>query len=391
MNILFLDWPCFGRREVLDYFAKCGDNVTLFSHPDYDLRTSSSFISEAEKLLLENDFDFCFSYNYFPLMAAVCHAHKLKYISFVYDSPQVKLYSYTVTYPTNYIFHFDSSIADQFRRNGILTFYYMPLPIDPERIHRLLLKPYDRIRLSAEVSFVGSLYNESHNLYDSLEGMSPYAHGYLEGLMRAQSCVYGTSFMEECLTPRILSELAKAAPYKKNTDGVENDAFIYADYFLCRKLTSIERIDLLSAAAGHFPLKLFTHTSQAAVGNAQNMGTANPETEMPLVFYGSRINLNISLRSIKNGIPLRCMDILASGGFLLTNFQSDFLRHFVPDRDFVYYEGKEDLLKKIDYYLSHEDERKSIAESGYDMLRRYHSYEVIFDQIYDIVFSKNAL
>ena len=43
MNILFLDWPCFGRNDVLDYLKKENHNVTLFSHPDYDLRISDSF------------------------------------------------------------------------------------------------------------------------------------------------------------------------------------------------------------------------------------------------------------------------------------------------------------------------------------------------------------
>ena len=44
-------------------------------------------------------------------------------------------------------------------------------------------------------------------------------------------------------------------------------------------------------------------------------------------------------------------------GFLLTNYQADFADCNVPGEDFVYYESKEDLLSKIDYYLKHEDKR----------------------------------
>ena len=87
MNILFLDWPCFGRNDVLHYFKEENFNVTLFSHPDYDLRKSDNFISEANKIMNVTSFDFCFSYNYFPLLANACYSHNLKYISFVYDSP----------------------------------------------------------------------------------------------------------------------------------------------------------------------------------------------------------------------------------------------------------------------------------------------------------------
>lgn len=387
MHILFLDWPCFCRLDILDFFDRQRHMVTLFSHPEYDHRVSGGFMEETDRLLEREDFDFCFSYNYFPLMAHACHKHKLKYISFVYDSPQVKLYSYTVTYPTNYIFLFDSSIVAQFRGDGISTVYYMPLPVNAKKITPLLKQPYPRERLQSEVSFVGSLYNEEHNLYDSLTKLSPYTKGFLEGLMRAQSQVYGYSFLEECLTPDIVEDLQKNAHYKRNIDGVETLSYIFSDYFLCRKLTSVERLELLTAVAARFPLKLFTREINTSVRMAQNMGAADYVTELPYIFHDSKINLNITLRSIKNGIPLRCMEIMACGGFLLTNFQSDFLRHFTPGQDFVFFESKEDLLQKTDYYLKHDEERNAIARSGYQKVLKHHNYDVIFDQIFEIVYS----
>ena len=385
MNILFLDWPCFGRTDFLNFFSERHDSVTLFSHADYELRKSDSFLAALYSVLENQQFDFCFSYNFFPLMATACHKCNIKYVSFVYDSPQVKLYSYTVTYPTNYIFLFDSSLVTQFQKEGLTTFYYMPLPVNADRIHSLLQKPYDSARLSADVSFVGSLYNENHNLYDSLQGISSYTKGYLDAIMQAQSHVYGYNFLEECLTPAITAELQNAAHYQKNPDGVESLSFIFSDYYLCRKLTSMERINILTDVASHFPLKIFTPNNNYVIPNASNMGVADYLTETPYIFHDSKINLNITLRSIKSGIPLRCMEIMSCGGFLLTNFQSDFFKHFVAGEDFVYFESNDDMLPKIDYYLTHEKERTSIAESGYQKVLKNHSYETIFQQIFNII------
>lgn len=385
MNILFLDWPCFGRTDFLNFFSERHDSVTLFSHADYELRKSDSFLAALYSVLENQQFDFCFSYNFFPLMATACYKCNIKYVSFVYDSPQVKLYSYTVTYPTNYIFLFDSSLVTQFQKEGVSTFYYMPLPVNADRIHSLLQKPYDSARLSADVSFVGSLYNENHNLYDSLQGISSYTKGYLDAIMQAQSHVYGYNFLEECLTPAITAELQNAAHYQKNPDGVESLSFIFSDYYLCRKLTSMERINILTDVASHFPLKIFTPNNNYVIPNASNMGVADYLTETPYIFHDSKINLNITLRSIKSGIPLRCMEIMSCGGFLLTNFQSDFLKHFVAGEDFVYFESNDDMLQKIDYYLTHEKERTSIAESGYQKVLKNHSYETIFQQIFNII------
>ena len=385
MNILFLDWPCFGRTDLLDFFYKSDDCVTLFSHPEYNLRNSSSFMESIYPILEKQHFDFCFSYNFFPLLATACHRYNTKYVSFVYDSPQVKLYSYTVTYPTNYIFLFDSYLVEQFQNEGLSTFYYMPLPVNAERIHALLREPYNSSKLSAEVSFVGSLYNESHNLYDSLHNISNYAKGYLDALMQAQSHVYGYSFLEECLTAPIITELQNSIHYQKNPDGVEPLSFIFSDYYLCRKLTSIERIHTLTEIATHFPLKIFTPNENYVIPHAINMGCANYLTETPYIFHNSKINLNITLRSIRSGIPLRCMEIMSCGGFLLTNFQSDFLKHFHAGEDFVFFENKKDLLQKIDYYLIHEEERLAIAESGYQKVLKNHSFDTIFQKIYNII------
>ena len=385
MNILFLDWPCFGRTDFLNFFSERHDSVTLFSHADYELRKSDSFLAALYSVLENQQFDFCFSYNFFPLMATACYKCNIKYVSFVYDSPQVKLYSYTVTYPTNYIFLFDSSLVTQFQKEGVSTFYYMPLPVNADRIHSLLQKPYDSARLSADVSFVGSLYNENHNLYDSLQDISSYTKGYLDAIMQAQSHVYGYDFLEECLTPAITAELQNATHYQKSPDGVESLSFIFSDYYLCRKLTSMERINILTDVASHFPLKIFTPNKNYVIPNASNMGAADYLAETPYIFHDSKINLNITLRSIKSGIPLRCMEIMSCGGFLLTNFQSDFFKHFVAGEDFVYFESNDDMLQKIDYYLTHEKERTSIAESGYQKVIKNHSYETIFQQIFNII------
>ena len=45
MNILFLDWPCFGRTDFLNFFSERHDSVTLFSHADYELGKSDSFLA----------------------------------------------------------------------------------------------------------------------------------------------------------------------------------------------------------------------------------------------------------------------------------------------------------------------------------------------------------
>ena len=160
-----------------------------------------------------------------------------------------------------------------------------------------------------------------------------------------------------------------------------------------RKLTSDERKELLHGLGSRFgdkhEVKLFTIDDKVKIDGVQNMGIATYETEMAYVFYHSKINLNISLRSIKTGIPLRCMDIMAAQGFLLSNFQSDFLIDFIPGEDFVYYENEQDLYEKAEYYLVHESERKEIAENGYKKVVQFFTIEDVLKRMFDVLESCN--
>ena len=131
-----------------------------------------------------------------------------------------------------------------------------------------------------------------------------------------------------------------------------------------------------------YQVSLYTHGPTPDLEFVSNKGEVNPYTEAPLVFHSSKINLNITLRSIVNGIPLRAMDIMGSGGFLLTNYQQDFLEFFTPGEDFAYYDSYEDLMDKVEYYLTHEHERNEIARNGFEKIKKYHSYEERIDKMF---------
>ena len=109
--------------------------------------------------------------------------------------------------------------------------------------------------------------------------------------------------------------------------------------------------------------------------------------EMPLIFNCSKINLNITAKSIRSGLPLRIFDVLGAGGFLITNYQSELPEIFSIGKDLVAYESPEHLKELCTYYLWHEDERLEIAHNGYETIAKYHTYDIRLLQIIDKAFS----
>lgn len=387
MRVLFLDSPAFAKEDMISAMADSGIHVERFFHADYRERISSSYEDSFAHVVSSAAYDFIFSFNFYPILANCCKKHNLKYVSYVYDSPLVALYSYTITYPTNYVFIFDRAQYETLKQGGIDTVYYLPLAANPSRLLSTAMNPQILpSELKAEISFVGSLYNEDHHLYERLTAnISPHIKGYLEGIINAQSLIYGAFFLEDLLTPNIISELQKSVPYEPNKDGIESAAYVYANYFLARKLAELDRTRILSCLSEKYQVKLYTNNPTPQLQHVQNMGSIDYYTIMPLVFRNSRINLNISLRSIQSGIPLRAFDIMGSGGFLLSNFQADFLDLFTAGEDYVSYTSIDEASTLCHYYLSHEKERQQIAANALGKISDAHTFSHRLETILSII------
>lgn len=327
-----------------------------------------------QKALEKSDCDFLFSFNYFPMISDLCQKCGIKYVSWVYDSPYIHVYSYTVLNSCNYIFLFDRAMYEELNGAGIPTVYYLPLGVNAKRMRRLTKQSLSMIRrYRGEISFVGGLYTEQkQQLYQKFQTMNEYTKGYLDGIMQAQMCVQGYNFIQEMLTDEVLAEMEKAYPTDPNASTVLSPAELYADYVLAREVTALERQKVLELLGREHTIKLYTYNEKTYIPGVQNMGKVDYYNEMPYVFRNSKINLNITLRSIKTGIPLRAWDIMGNGGFLLTNYQAELLDYFEPGKDFVYYEDMNDLQEKVSYYLNHEEERKKIAENAMEKVCREH-------------------
>lgn len=82
------------------------------------------------------------------------------------------------------------------------------------------------------------------------------------------------------------------------------------------------------------------------------------------IYRRSKIVLNVNT-SVHKSISPRTFEILATRSFQLMN-EGQFSNGTINlDKDLVLYNSLDDLIAKIQYYLSHEEERIRIAEKGY--------------------------
>lgn len=186
----------------------------------------------------------------------------------------------------------------------------------------------EKDRFSADISFVGSMYHK--NSYDDIKDkLPPYLRGYFDAAMLAQLNIYGDNIIDELLTVDILKQLSEFVDFRQDKRAFSDIRLVFESTFLGFKLANIERVRTLNLLAKKNKVALYTDEQDTSLINVDFKGTVDYMNDMPKVFNNSSINLNMTIRNIRTGIPLRVWDILGAGGFLLTNYQielTDYLK-----------------------------------------------------------------
>ncbi|MBN2343565.1 MAG: glycosyltransferase [Deltaproteobacteria bacterium] len=95
-------------------------------------------------------------------------------------------------------------------------------------------------------------------------------------------------------------------------------------------------------------------------------------SELPALFKGSDVNMNITSAQMPTAVNQRVWDVPAVGGFLLTDAQDDALEAFEAEVSMAFYRSFEEAASKAEYYLRHPDERVRISQKGMEIVHRSH-------------------
>lgn len=386
MKILYVEWKCFCAEDVKLAFQNLGNEVKTIATPKKDpFEFHQDYAEGVESAIKVYNPDVVFSMNFLPSVSAACNETHKKYVSWIYDNPHTAVYDKEVKNECNYVFTFDSYMVTQLQSRGVEHIYYSPLAVNVSRLKKIQLSASDEEKYRCDVAFVGSLYNESSNYYSFFVDKAKDEHfrGYLEGVLNSQKKVFGYNFMAEALTPDILDVFERIGANMLNEGSLLTPEEMYADVFLSKRLATLNRIDLLYILGSFFDVNFYTY-GESGIPNVHHKGTVSYYTEMPKAFKAAKINLNDTRRSIKNGIPLRALDIMGCGGFLLSNYQEDFFRHFEPDVHMVLYGSIEEALDKCRFYLQHDAEREKIRENAFNIMEREHTYEIRLKEIFKV-------
>ena len=362
MKLLIFEWSAYTQPDINACFSKHNIQYRCFHYHFGDKNYDPYFCRHFAKWVEAEYYDAVFSVNYFPLIAQVCHDHGIKYLSWSYDNPlNVQNIETTLGYETNYVFLFDRIQAAHYQSKGYTNVYHLPLGVNPERLSAIRLSEAEYNLYHADISFVGKLYPST--FHDILPLLEDYDRGFLTSIASIQSGIYGCYLIDDLLHDDVMERINASIQNK-----LGKDAFTISreqlSYSIAANITREERLLLLGLLSKRYQLNLYSYENHPLLSSASYRGTADYLTQMPMIFNASKINVNITLKILQSGIPLRVLDILGAGGFLLSNYQEEIAENFIDGKEVILYTDIEDAISKAEFYLQHDELRQEIAKSG---------------------------
>lgn len=388
MKILVYRWKSYTYQDTIDTLKEMGHEVDEIYQKLMDYDIDEEFAEILHDKINRNGYDIVFTSNYFGMISDVCQELGVIYVAWSCDNPLISMYHKSVFNDCNRIFLFDLSSVREFKEMGVSNVYHLPLCVNEKRLQSVIDGANGSAMFNnkfyADIAMVGSLYER--NSYDKLKySMPDYLKGYFEALIGVQKDLFGMSVMREMFTPDILERIEAFYQLERSKDSMSDLELIFSTTVLGFKIAREARISSLNALAKVLPIDLYTGSDTVMLSGVNVHPEVDYWNEMPVVFNRSKININITIPNIKTGIPLRCFDVMGSGGFLLSNFQAEMPMLFEEGKEMVAYFDQQDLIDKCAFYLEHDDIRRKIAEAGQKRVCLDYTYSkqlrFIFDSI----------
>ncbi len=387
MRILFYQWGTFNEPVIEKTLRDLGHFVKVLQAEELKEKPSEEQIGAIAKDASEYHADTLFSVDYFQMVAMAAKKLDITYYSWLYHIPQWSLFSYAAQLPNNRIITFDSMHMQELKQYNVNGMQYMSQAADKELLTSALANatPEQIEKYKADVSFVGTLYESANNLFNRISPEAREKDIYKEILemIKDKRFSYGKEVLGRGVTDEMVEFLLEEVEYGQDHFFFANQEDIAIQSVLARKITVEERKLMARTLARKFDFKLYTISNTEKFPEINNCGPVDFAKHAPLVYKGSKINIYVTPRAIRSGVPLRVLEIMACQGFVLVNYQEDLAKEFEDGKELVMYRSLDEMVEKVQYYLEHEEERKQIARAGYEKVLREYNYATKLRKIFE--------
>ena len=387
MRVLYV-YGMSTTKDLLYNLQKLGYEAEEYPHRQNNSTLSDEKIEKLIDYIKDHKITHLMSTHLIYNLAVAAYKTAIKYISVIWDAPYIKIYTPFGKLDNCWFSVFDKLDYERFKQDGISHLLYQPLAVNQDAVRKWDVKRKLGGNYINEVCFLGRLYED--NLYDKyLKEIPEQIQKYFTSIFEEAAFSWDGENRVYGKTAKEILDYIKLVNPEFHLDNVFDidDVRYFETQYLIRKIANIERICVLNALGEEFPVTFYTvpDVDKSKVPNVKVMPPVESGEAASIIYAGSKINLNISLKGIEGGTPQRIMDILGAGGFALTNYCFETAELFQEDKEIVMFRTPEELVDKVAYYLKHDREREKIAKAGREKVLKCYTYERKLKQLMEWV------
>ena len=364
---------------------RMGHEAAMYRKPIETVKEEGSVEWEhhLEMFIKKSKVDFVISNVFSREVAKVTNRLGVQYAVWCMDSPSFPAYVPEAEYDNCYLFYFDYREYELKKQSGLKNVYYLPLAADTATSGQMVITDDEIKKYGCDMSFVGVMYTE--NLYDCVIERFPAEYQRIFTELIEQSAFVWDGRDRLHMPSELVQTIRKLYPGIFDMHYVMPDDYFLDKYLLGWKLTNVERTLLMDLLSQQYDIHLYTGRKEKVPEGVRRFPEI-PIEEARKIFFSSKINLNITLRSIASGVPARVFEVMSVGGFVLSNWQEEIPELFEEGKEIVTYKSPEELVDKADYYLRHDNERLRIAVNGYQKVKEHYTWEHRLEKIISVLY-----
>lgn len=353
----------------------CADTYVRLGHiiKVIDLDLLKEEILEREVIEARSDFVFCI--NHMGLPPELLLKVKIPHACWFIDDP---FYWVKEDPASSYraIFIWDKAFIPKLKKFGFNHVYPLPHCANQEIFHKVDFSDSDLKEYRCDVSFMGGSYYRSFEILEGLlkEWNETKIREISDEVIRIQS---------ENLSLHIYDILETVqAMHQYYIPFADREGMIMFGRILAGAASSRYREKVVNSLT-RFDLRLYGDGGWENLLKGEKVKYLGfvPDRDILKLFIASKINLNLATTQIKTILGERPFEILAVGGFVLTDYCSDIGSLFELDKEIACFREAGELEEKIGYFLNHPKEREEIARRGQERVLREHTYKHRMEQL----------
>jgi spore maturation protein CgeB len=361
---------CTGQLFVADV----ADALRTMGYSVFSLDYSLLSLEEIDNVFENYKPHLVFCINYIHKLSEWCERYNTPLLCWEID-PSIDLVECNESKTRHsYIFTYRKKNMDLFSKAGFMHVNYWPLASNPQKRFPALLSEEEKEKYSCRVSFVGeSMVNQSQELFDKFLVLCA-AFG-----LDPQQCIARTNnlFQEQRKDFSIFSipALLQDEFPELFSDPLKLLSFGMNPVMLLGEMAAAEKRLYYMKALEGYAINLWGDAAWKKItGNgAVYRGEAGHHFELNKIYSASLINIDINRIYQNDIVTMRVFDVLACGGFILTEYTDTLKELFKIGDELDTYGSIEELQEKVEYYLNHPSLVQQIAQKGRERVLHDHT------------------